>query len=92
MERMNMLRSRTLALDGRFEAEHAAGSNEPAEHIFDTLGSVYLNPKDFGASGSDFTALGKIAGRYHTTVSKLCKLNHIKETSILQIGQKLKVR
>lgn len=36
--------------------------------------------------------LSAIARKYHTTVSKLCKLNHIKETSILQIGQKLKVR
>ena len=36
--------------------------------------------------------LGKIAARYHTTVSKLCKLNKIKETTILQIGRKLRVR
>ena len=36
--------------------------------------------------------LGKIAGKYHTTVSKLCKLNKIKETTILQIGRKLRVR
>lgn len=36
--------------------------------------------------------LGKIASRYHTTVSKLCKLNRIKETTILQIGRKLRVR
>ena len=36
--------------------------------------------------------LSSIARKYHTTVSKLCKLNHIKETSILQIGQKIKVR
>ena len=79
MERMNMLRSRTLALDGRFEAEHAAGSNEPAEHIFDTLGSVYLNPKDFGASGSDFTALGKIAGQTN--------LLELEETGDFQAGQ-----
>ena len=36
--------------------------------------------------------LSAIARKYHTTVSKLCKLNHLKETSILQIGQKIKVR
>ena len=36
--------------------------------------------------------LGKIAARYHTSVSKLCKLNKIKETTILQIGRKLRVR
>lgn len=33
-----------------------------------------------------------IARKYHTTVSKLCKLNHIKETSILSLGQKIRVR
>ena len=36
--------------------------------------------------------LGKIAARYHTTVSKLCKLNKIRETTILQIGRRLRVR
>lgn len=36
--------------------------------------------------------LGKIAKKYHTTVSKLCKLNHISERTILQIGRKLRVR
>ncbi len=36
--------------------------------------------------------LGKIATRYHTSVSKLCKLNKIRETTILQIGRKLRVR
>lgn len=32
-----------------------------------------------------------IAKKYHTTVDKLCQLNHLKETSILQIGQKIKL-
>ena len=36
--------------------------------------------------------LGKIAKKYHTTVSKLCKLNHISERTILQIGRKLRVK
>ena len=36
--------------------------------------------------------LGKIAARYHTTVSKLCKLNKIRETTILQIGRRIRVR
>lgn len=36
--------------------------------------------------------LSGIAARYHTRVSTLCKLNHIKETSILQIGQRIRVR
>jgi murein DD-endopeptidase MepM/ murein hydrolase activator NlpD len=36
--------------------------------------------------------LSKIAARNGTTVKKLCKLNNIKETKVLQIGQKLRVR
>lgn len=36
--------------------------------------------------------LSHIARKYHTTVAKLCKLNHIKETTILSIGRKLRVR
>ncbi|MCQ2139331.1 MAG: peptidoglycan DD-metalloendopeptidase family protein [Bacteroidales bacterium] len=36
--------------------------------------------------------LGKIAQRHGTTVSKLCSLNGIKSSSVLQIGKKLRVR
>ena len=36
--------------------------------------------------------LSGIARKYGTTVRKLCQLNKIKETKILQIGQKLRVR
>lgn len=36
--------------------------------------------------------LGKIAARNGTTVKKLCKLNGIKENTILQIGKKIRVR
>lgn len=36
--------------------------------------------------------LSKIAARNGTTVKKLCKLNGLKETSILQIGKKIRVR
>ena len=36
--------------------------------------------------------LSAIARRYHTTVSKLFQLNKIKETSILSIGQRVRVR
>ena len=33
-----------------------------------------------------------LAKKYHTTVDKICKLNKIKETTILQIGRKLRVK
>ncbi|MBQ3633274.1 MAG: LysM peptidoglycan-binding domain-containing protein, partial [Paludibacteraceae bacterium] len=36
--------------------------------------------------------LSGIAKRYGTTVRKLCQLNKIKETKVLQIGQKIRVK
>lgn len=36
--------------------------------------------------------LGHIAGIYHTTVSNLCKLNRLTSKSVLQIGQKIRVK
>ena len=36
--------------------------------------------------------LSGIAKRYHTTVKRLCQLNKIKETKVLQIGQKIRVQ
>lgn len=36
--------------------------------------------------------LSKIAKRHGTTVRRLCELNGIKETSVIRVGQKLKVR
>jgi LysM repeat protein len=35
--------------------------------------------------------LSSIAQRYHTSVSQLCKINNIKEDSILQIGQNIEL-
>ena len=32
-----------------------------------------------------------IARKYHTTVAKLCEINHIKENGILSLGQKIKL-
>ncbi len=36
--------------------------------------------------------LSAIAKRYHTSVSSICRLNGIKETTVLQIGKKLKIK
>ena len=36
--------------------------------------------------------LSHVARMYHTSVSKLCQINHLTETSILQIGQKIYVK
>lgn len=37
-------------------------------------------------------SLSKIASRNGTTVARLCRLNGLKTTSKLQIGQKIKLR
>lgn len=36
--------------------------------------------------------LGKIAARNHTTVRRLCQLNGIKESTVLSIGRRLRIR
>ena len=36
--------------------------------------------------------LGALARKYHTTVRTLCNLNGIKETTILRLGKKLRVK
>lgn len=36
--------------------------------------------------------LGAIAMKYHTSVSRLCKLNNIKSTSILRLGQRIRYK
>lgn len=56
------------------------------------------NPKGKGEEGSMAgvhvvrrgDSLSKIANTYHTTVARLCKLNGLKRTSTLRIGQKVK--
>ena len=36
--------------------------------------------------------LGAIARKHHTSVAALCRLNHIKESTLLQIGHRLRVK
>ena len=36
--------------------------------------------------------LGALAKKYHTTVRALCQLNGIKETTLLQLGKKIRVK
>ena len=36
--------------------------------------------------------LGALARKYHTTVRALCQLNGIKETTLLQLGKKIRVK
>ncbi|MBO7465887.1 MAG: LysM peptidoglycan-binding domain-containing protein [Bacteroidales bacterium] len=36
--------------------------------------------------------LGALARKHHTSVAALCRLNHIKESTLLQIGHQLRVK
>ena len=53
---------------------------------------------DQNTSGSEYhtirsgDTLGKIAKRYHTSISTLCKLNNISRNTTLRIGKRLRVR
>lgn len=56
------------------------------------------NTKEHSTTGRKYhtvkkgDTLGAIARKYHTTVKKLCKLNSIKETTVLKIGRRLRVK
>lgn len=56
-----------------------------------TVGSTSVTgPKYYTVRKGD--TLGHIARRHGTTVTRLCQLNGIKSTSILRIGQKIRVK
>lgn len=67
-----------------------------------TSGSSYNNYSAAASGGSSGAGkyyrvrsgdtLGAIAGRNRTTVSKLCQLNGIRPTSVLQVGKNLRIK
>jgi len=62
----------------------------PAKPVQTSTHTQTSSPKYHTVKKGD--TLYAIARKYHTTVDKLCKLNKIKETSILSLGQKIKVK
>lgn len=70
---------------GMSDKQSAAASNKPPKNQSGGSAPVFYKVK----AGD---TLSKIAKRQGTTVAKLCKLNGIKSTKTLQIGQRLKVR
>ena len=66
------------------EAAHAYEAGVTSGTSTDS-GPVYYTVK----SGD---SLGKIATKYHTTVSALCRLNNMKATDVLKIGRRLRVK
>ncbi|MCI5601592.1 MAG: LysM domain-containing protein [Hallerella sp.] len=60
----------------RVEAEYAELQKEASKHRF-----YRVRPGD---------TLGKIARKYHTTVSRLLKLNGMKRSSVLRVGRMIR--
>lgn len=75
-ERASLEKARKDADKARIEAEKARNKKEEAAR------------KVYRVKQGD--TLYAIANKHHTTVAKLCKLNNIKETSTLRLGQLLK--
>lgn len=74
-------------------AEYAAkyrAENPPKAYVPERSSSKTSGSDVYRVKKGD--SLGKIASRNGTTVAKLCRLNGIKTTTKLQIGQKLKLR
>lgn len=71
----------------RLDAQVAQAAPKPANSS--TVSSAPAKKYYTVRSGD---TLGAIARRNNTTVKALCKLNNIKETTILQIGRKLRVK
>ena len=80
------------------------GQTKDSTYLITKRGSFYhkMQAQTQSASASGSAAkyytirkgdtLGAIARRNNTTVKKLCQLNGLKETSILQIGRKIRIR
>lgn len=89
------LRCEELTIYKRFYDVNSRYSNKAQPVVANNSASA--QPRPAAPSKVYYTVrkgdnLGKIAKKYHTSISKLCKLNHIKETTILQIGKKLRVK
>lgn len=76
-----------------------ANSEYAKQYLKNNPNKPYVrNPSSKSGSGASYyrvrkgDSLSKIASRNGTTVAKLCKLNGIKTTTKLQIGQRLKLR
>lgn len=84
--------------------DFATGTVRDSTYLITKSGSFYhkMQAQRIAGSGSAGSAkyytvrkgdtLGAIARRNNTSVRKLCQLNGIKETTILQIGKKIRIR
>ncbi len=77
----------------------SANSQYAKQYLKDNPNKPYVRASNYSAKSSSSTyrvrkgdSLSKIASRNGTTVAKLCRLNGIKTTTKLQVGQRLKLR
>lgn len=86
-----------LAGDGSWSVLAGTGVKIPSI-IESNESSRQAEARGEGVSGPQYYTvkkgdnLGKIASKYHTTVSNLCRLNHMKSTDILPVGKRLRIR
>ena len=78
------------------QANHLVVRNSPAPKESNSR----LDEEDTPAPSSDSKyhtirkgdTLGALAKRYGTTVNRICSLNGLKQTSVLRIGKKIRVK
>ena len=81
----------TLTKDSFRKVAKKGTTNQKGKQSTTTRSSNYSKDGKYYKVRSGDT-LGRIAKRNGTTVAKLCKLNGLKENSVLQIGQRIRIR
>jgi murein DD-endopeptidase MepM/ murein hydrolase activator NlpD len=92
-ETFSLLNNEVMIDSSTFDNHKLVKKNKGNDHAFseDHYKSVKKVTKKYHVVKKGDT-LGAIARKHKTTVSKLCKLNHIKATTILKLGRKLIVK
>lgn len=83
----------TVASNATLTASNEDHDDHDHDHV-ETQERAHNNTASNGTfySVKSGDSLSKIAQKYRTSVSRLCQLNRLKETSVLQIGQRLQVK
>jgi len=91
-ERIIDVKSKKIKTDNIFvHKSFFKGSSSPRTSSSSSSSQVSRSKKKYHKVRSGDT-LSAIAARHHTSVSKICKLNKIKPTTILRIGKSLRVK
>lgn len=79
-------KANNLVVHNSVSASSKSASSSGEEEVATTSGDTQYHTIRKGDT------LGALAKKYHTSISKLCKLNNISQTTTLRIGKKLRVR